>query len=102
MTQLDLLEGERRKKEGISRVAGNSAMFLNRMRNKAIDISDFWGKVSSDELRCYAKNFDIEPPHPNAWGAVFKGRNWKCIGRQKSAWPGNHARSIGVWKWVKE
>jgi hypothetical protein len=99
LTQLDLLEGERRREEGISRVAGNSAMFLARMRNKAIYISNLFGKVTSDDLRCYAKVWDIEPHHPNAWGAVFKGKNWKCIRRAKSWWPSNHARSIGIWKW---
>jgi len=99
MTQLDLIEGEARKEEGIGRVSGNNGLFLNRMRNKAIDISNLWGKVTTDDLRAYADHIEISPHHPNAWGAIFKGKNWKYIGRTKSAWPPNHARSISVWKW---
>ncbi len=101
MTQLDLLEGTKRKEEGISRVSGNSAEFLTRMRNMAIYYSDTNGIVTSDDLREYASTWGLVPHHSNAWGAVFRGKNWKCIGRQKSAWPPNHARSISVWKWEK-
>lgn len=102
MTQLDLLEGERRREDGIGRVSGNSAEFLNRMRYVAEDYSFNLGSVTSDDLREYAFTYGLEPHHPNAWGAVFKGKGWKCIGRVKSAWPANHAREIKIWKWVQE
>ena len=110
MTQLNMVrfdsrlcirEGEARKEEGIGRVSGNSALFLNWMRHKATEFSVKCGSVTSDDLRVYGDAWGIYPHHPNAWGAVFKGRNWKCVGRMKSAWPSNHARSISVWKWVK-
>lgn len=99
MTQLDLLEGEKRREEGISRVSGNSALFLRHIRRVAEDYSRINGSVTSDALRKYAYDFLLVPHHPNAWGAVFRGKNWKCIGRVNSAWPPNHARSISVWKW---
>jgi hypothetical protein len=110
MTQLNLVEfasrlclreGEARKEEGISRVSGNSALFLSRMRHVAEDYSYNQGSVTTDDLRGYASTWGIVPHHSAAWGAIFKGKNWKCIGRQKSAWPPNHAREIRVWKWEK-
>lgn len=97
--QLSLLDGINRKDEGISRVEQNALGFVEIMRGYAIECSDNMGWVTSDELRVYADRHGIRPHHKNAWGAVFRGRNWKVIGRKQSEYPDNHAREIKIWKW---
>lgn len=101
VAQLDMLAfGERLKEQGLERVEAHHGDFLETMRDYAKVFSQRYGYVSSDELRRYAKAHGIEPDHPNAWGAVFQGKNWRHIGRKKSTLPSNHAREIRVWRWI--
>ncbi len=98
--QLSITEGKALKEAGIDRVASNNTTFIDLMRAEAMRIANQRGWVSSDDLRVYASQLNLEPTHCNAYGAVFKGPRWKIVGRRKSAVPGNHAREIKIWAYM--
>ena len=89
--------GSAGKKAGIDRVEEHNLSFVELMRREARRIARATGKVSSDDLRRYARVSGLEPEHPNCWGSVFRGPEWVCIGRMKSKLVSNHAREIRVW-----
>lgn len=99
MTQLDLFIGEQRKNQGISLVESNAMGFIEAMRREAIRISSVIGSVTSDDLRLYADRHGFIPHHQNAWGAIFRGKAWRIVGRKKSEIPDNHAREIRIWRY---
>jgi len=78
----------------------NVCGWVEAMRDHARVISLMTGEVTADDVRQHAREMEWQPESPNAFGAVFRGRHWLCIGRTKSKHPGNHAREIRVWKWV--
>lgn len=98
--QLSLEQGRALKDDGLASVSENNTEFLAIMRAEARRISDVRGWVTSDDLRVYASQLDLEPTHQNAWGAIFRGPQWKVVGHRKSAVPGNHAREIKIWQYV--
>lgn len=102
MMQLSLAQGALLKEDGFASVSENNTVFLAQMRAEARRISEIRGWVTSDDLRVYASQQNLEPTHCNAYGAIFKGPQWKIIGRRKSAVPGNHARSIAIWQYVEQ
>ena len=87
---------------GLDSVEGNSMTFQDRMRAEAIRISNARGWVTSDDLREYADREGIEPHHPNAWGAVFRGKCWVTVGIANSTVPTNHARLIRRWAYKEQ
>lgn len=89
--------GQERKQMGLFQVAQNNQTFLETMRGYARMICRKNGSVTSDDLREKARDLDIEPTHPNAWGAVFKGGDWVVLGFEPSNWPSNHGRPIRRW-----
>ena len=86
---------------GIDSVEQNNLTWVERMRFHAKKISDTFGEVCADDLREIAARTHDNPEHCNAWGAVFRGKQWRVIGRRKSTTPTAHAREIKVWKWQK-
>jgi len=98
--QIGLFEGERRKREGISKVASHSPTFVELMRGIAIQISVQRGSVSTDDLREYAKNHGISAPHRNAWGAILRGKGWEFIEWRRSEFKTNNARRIAIVRWI--
>jgi len=86
--------------------AGQSAMeqtdreFVTRMRAAAREISLASGFVTVENLRLIAASMCLEPIHCNSWGSVFRGPQWKIVGRKRSAMPTAHAREIKIWQWV--
>lgn len=96
----DLTQAESRRDQGTSSVAASNADFVEHMRHIAEDICRDRGQVTCDDLRRYALRHGLKPKHPNAWGAVFRGNGWRCIGRAKSQLASNHAREIRVWELV--
>ena len=87
------------KVQGLDTVEESHLPFVQRMRHVAIRIAGYRGWVTSDDLRAYAALNGLAPAHSNAWGAVFRGPQWKVIGRCKSAVPENHHRTICVWQY---
>lgn len=98
--QLSLEQGRSLKEDGLASVSENNTVFLAQMRAEAKRISEIRGWVTSDDLRVYASQHNIEPTHQNAWGAVFLGACWKVVGRRKSAVPESHNREIKIWQYV--
>jgi len=100
--QLSLQEGNALKEEGLDSVAANNKAFLALMRAEARRLAEQRGWVTSDDLRAYASQLNIEPTHHNAWGAVFRGPWWKVVGRRKSAVPQGHCREIKIWAYSEQ
>lgn len=86
---------------GLNAVEMHNLIWLERIRRVAKSISRDLHQVSADDLRLYAKFNDDEPKHPNAYGAVFKRKEWRLIGRKKSSTPSARAREIKVWRYQK-
>ena len=96
--QLSLWEGgENLKLNGQETVEMNNQEFVNLMRVHAVETANRHGKVSSDDLRRYARVLGVHPSHPNAWGSIFNGKRWKVVGRIRSQLTSNHAREIREW-----
>ena len=94
------LSGARLRLVGLDVVEISNADFVRRMRDEAERQSKEYGSVCSDDLRTFAAARRIEPKSPNAWGAIFRGRSWRIVGRTKSTLASNHAREIKVWRWI--
>lgn len=101
MTQLTLDEqlSAKLKEEGLDAIEVTAREFVILMRAEATRISLSRGWVTSDDLRVYASQRNITPPHQNSWGSVFRGPSWEIVGRRKSAVPENHHREIKIWKY---
>lgn len=74
--------------------------FLDLVREVAVYISNTYGEVSIDMLRVSASLADVKPAHPNLWGEVFRGSDWRCIGTRRSAHRPAHGRIVKIWKHV--
>ena len=94
----DLQAGIRGRDDGIERVIGNNECFATTMRGIARIIARRRGIVTSDDLREIASQYGIQPNHENAWGGIFRGKEWVCAGFIKSKLPSNHARTIRTWR----
>jgi hypothetical protein len=90
----------RLKSRGLDAVENANLTWVETMREHAKVISLTLGEVTADDVRQFARDIEWQPESPNAYGAVFRGKHWQCIGRTKSKHPGNHAREIRVWRWV--
>lgn len=95
--KIDLATAEVRKSLGIHQVTDHNRTWVNSMREIARQICAKNGSVTTDDLRVYADNHDFHPRHPNAWGAIFHGNSWKCVGTTNSKYVTNHSRTIRVW-----
>jgi hypothetical protein len=90
------------KERGLDSVESHETTFVEKMRRRAVEIATESGTVTSDDLRSYAKAYGIEPNHQNAWGAIFRGKLWRSVGRKKSTVNSNHSREIRVWALTEE
>jgi hypothetical protein len=74
---------------------------LEALREHAALIARSRGQVTSDDVREFAKKKGLEPHHPNVWGCLFRGPQWRPFGWKRSRLPGNHGRAIRVWGLVR-
>lgn len=95
---LDAAHGEALKQAGLDAVE-DDAPFVQTMREIARQISDRSGMVTSDNLRIIADKMGLAPRSDHSWGGIFRGKQWKIIGRCKSALPSNHRRELKIWRW---
>lgn len=93
----DLPAGIREKEEGQNLVETHTPDFVDTMREAAKSIALSKGTVTADDLRSYGLKNGLRPHHPNAWGAIFKGSEWRTVGYTRSALVSNHARTIRIW-----
>jgi len=102
ISMFDLEEGEERKEKGLAQVEATDAegnRWVDRARLEAIRVAKLKGQVTADDLRAWANSRSDFPHHPNAWGAVFRGKAWRAVGYRKSTFKTNNARRIAVWKY---
>lgn len=102
MSEQLTLTGEIMKQVGIKRAEDKSATFVETMRTIARGYSILYGKVNGDQLRKAAAAANLQPNHPNAWGAIWRCAGWVIVGRVLSDWPTTHRREIKEWKWEGE
>ena len=87
------------REQGLDSVEYHNMNWVERMRERARKLSIQHGSVCADDLRLIANKTHDNPEHVNAWGAVFRGKDWMVIGRKRSETPTAHAREIKVWQY---
>ena len=90
------------KEAGLDQVELHGERFVDWARRVAIAICRDKGVVNADEIRLVADNNGIAPHHPNAWGAIFRGKEWVPVGFMQSEHPSNHGRVIRTWRYEEE
>ncbi len=98
MNQLDfnLDEAIARRDEGIQQVAENNVRFLEVARETAKRLARIHGEITADDVR---KVCPLEPFHTNAWGGLFRTKDWVWTGRfRKSALVQGHGNLQRVWR----
>lgn len=91
------MDGAAQKQLGLALVERNNPNFVETMRSRARVLARRNGAVTSDDLRGEAIALGVEPAHPNAWGAIFRGKEWALEGFEPSVHPSNHGRTIRRW-----
>ena len=85
-----------RRDRGIKQVADNNIHFLEVARNVARRIAMRQGEVVSDDVR---RECPLNPLHPNAYGAVFKGKEWQWTGRYRTSHlASRHGGQQRIWR----
>ena len=85
-----------RRDRGLKQVADNNQHFLEVARNVARQVAMRRGTATSDDVR---RECTLDPLHPNAWGAVFKGKEWEWTGRYRmSHVVSRHGGMQRVWR----
>lgn len=102
MLQINLLGAEQAKIYGISLVEFNGEGFVKSMREIARNLLKENDYITIDDLRVIADKYDITPHHQNAWGSIFRSKEFEACGMQKSEIVSNHARRILQWRMRNE
>lgn len=96
------MNGHELKQAGLDLVEKNNPTWLESMRSKARSIARQKGTVCADDLRDYSDQLEevegIVPTTPNAWGSLFRSREFEYLYSQPSNYPSNHSRRINVYK----
>lgn len=88
------------KKVGMESVGSRNEFFLDEVRQWAIARSNWYGRVTIEDVRDWANSMGLSPSHPNAWGVVFRGKHWQQCGDHKNTIPSTHHRRVYWWKYV--
>ena len=94
----DLDAGIRGRDAGILQVISNNECFVATARGIARILARRHGIVSCDDVRKILSEYGVSPKHGNAFGAIFRTKEWKCVGRSPSKIPENHGRYISTWR----
>ena len=76
-TIFDIQEAREKRDQGLRQVSTNNERFLVVARDTAKNIAEWNGTVTMDQVRKWCP---LEPLHPNAWGSVFRGKEWEFTG----------------------
>ena len=96
MEQHDLFLARKKRDEGIERVSVSNSVFLKKARGTARLILETKNEITSDDVR---RSCPFVPAHPNAWGAIFKCKDFEPTGEfRPSTFITNHARAVRVWR----
>lgn len=86
------------KDAGQRRVEENNERFMESARTTAKKISKRKGWVTADDVR---RECPFEPLHHNAWGAVFRKKNFVWTGEfRRSELEQGKGNMQRVWRWV--
>lgn len=99
---LDLRAGLQRKKRGLALASIGNEAFIAKMRAYAVNYSNTFGKVTADDVRCYAAAERVAPSTPHAWGAIFRAKGFVSIGWHQSRHARNNGHAYRVWKWIPD
>jgi len=94
------LTGEQEKEQGQSLVESHNPHWIEIMRQAAVNFARERGTVTTDDLHQFGDMLGLAPRHPNAFGAIFRGPQWKSVGFVKSKRVSAHARIIRQWRLV--
>jgi len=83
--------------EGIARVAGNNQTFIESARSIARMLCRQHGETNADEVRAECEKRGILPRHPNAFGAVFKTKEFCAVGEYVSRKVNSHGNKLYRW-----
>lgn len=98
-TQQGLFTPEAAKRAGIAQVSANNRWFLEEARARARRHALAHRTVTVDDIRPGMEADGLYPEHPNAWGAVFRGREWRWAGEYRtSALVQGHGNRQRVWR----
>jgi hypothetical protein len=100
MAQLSLEDPEVLKREGMERAARTSPDWLSWARREAVKISCKTGSVSAVDIRKLCHEHDLWPQSDNAWGSLFRGKQWEHVGWTQAKHAEGHARDVKAWKYV--
>lgn len=82
----------------LKKVELNHQSFVETMRGIARMLCREKGKITADDLREWAEKEKIEAPSSAAWGAVFKSKDFICVGYSMSRRENRHAGLLRQWK----
>ena len=77
-TIFDIDQARIKRDQGLQQVSDNNQRFVTVARETAKHIARRQGTVVMDDVR---RECPFEPLHPNAWGSVFRGREWVFTGQ---------------------
>lgn len=95
---LNLEQGKELRDDGIRRVSYANEDFIEVMREAARELMNQKTWITMDDVRVWAEEHGIEPTHPNAWGAIFRHRDFEPCGFRNSEQPQRHGAMIRVWR----
>lgn len=95
--------GKQLQQEGIDAVTQHNLPTLQYLRKLACFalIASPEKAISTDQLRIWAKKHKLTPLHKNAWGALFRQKDFVFVERCQSIIPSNHARYINYYRLAK-
>lgn len=94
--QYDIFQARTARDEGIDQVSSHNLGFMDAARSVARMLCRVQGTVTSDDVR---KHSQVEPDHPNAWGAVFRSKEFEFTGEyRQSKLVSRHGAMQRVWR----
>lgn len=83
--QRNLFAAYQAGKRGVSQVQEHNRWFVREARIRAHRHALEHGTVTADDIRLGMEAEGIYPEHSNAWGAVFRGREWRWTGEYRTS-----------------
>lgn len=83
--------------QGIQAVSLRNADFLATMRGVARMICRQKGEVTADDLREWADRNNVKPSHVNAFGAIFRSKEFVAVGEYISRQKQGHGNKCYRW-----
>ena len=99
LTIFDLAAGKRLRDEALDTQEDINPEWIDTARATARTIAHIHGEVNANQVRRVMEARGLFPKHPNAWGSLFRGKEWERTGeRVPSIIKTSHASEISVWR----